>query len=88
MNEDRNSLMEATGLGLLPGLVLALALVCVAMAALLTGSMWAVAGVLLLIGLVAAVVVYIVLAISAEGDEGRRMRRLVPGLGEPDSTER
>jgi hypothetical protein len=88
MNEDRNSLMEATGLGLLPGLVLALALICVAMAALLTGSMWAVAGVLVLIGLAAALIVYVVLAISAEGDQGRRMRRFVPGLGEPDSTER
>jgi hypothetical protein len=38
--EDNNqSLMEETGLGLLPGIVLALALVVFAMAALLTGSM-------------------------------------------------
>jgi hypothetical protein len=80
--EDDNdrSLMDATGLGLLPGLALATALLCVAMAALLTGSMWAVAGVLLLIVLCAAVVVYVVLAISAEGDEGQRLRERVPGL--------
>ena len=80
--EDSNdrSLMDATGLGLLPGLALATALLCVAMAALLTGSMWAVAGVLFLIVLCAAVVVYVVVAVTAEGDEGHRLRRRVPGL--------
>jgi hypothetical protein len=77
---DNRSLMNATGLGLLPGLALATALICAAMAALLTGSMWAVAGVLVLIVACAAAVVYVVLAISAEGEEGHRMRGRVPGL--------
>jgi hypothetical protein len=77
---DSRSLMNATGLGLLPGLALATALICAAMAALLTGSMWAVAGVLVLIVLCAAVVVYVVVAVTGEGDEGQRLRRRVPGL--------
>jgi hypothetical protein len=83
-NEQR-SLMDATGLGLLPGLALATVLICVAMAALLTGSMWAVGGVLVLIVVCVAAVVYVVLAISAEGEQGQRMRRTVPGLDQgPD----
>jgi amino acid transporter len=81
---DQRSLMDATGLGLLPGLALATILICAAMAALLTGSMWAVGGVLLLIVLCVAAVVYVVLAISAEGEQGERMRRTVPGLQSPD----
>jgi len=81
---DQRSLMDATGLGLLPGLALATILICAAMAALLTGSMWAVGGVLLLIVLCVAAVVYVVLAISAEGEQGARMRRTVPGLQSPD----
>ena len=88
MSTEQNrqrSLMDATGLGLLPGLALATVLICFAMAALLTGSMWAVGGVLLLIVLCAVAVVYVVLAISAEGEQGQRMRRSVPGLGQgPD----
>ena len=79
-DNSRRSLMDATGLGLLPGLALATALLCAAMAALLTGSMWAVAGVLLLVILCAAAVVYVVVAVTAEGDEGHRLRRRVPGL--------
>jgi hypothetical protein len=78
-NKDR-SLMDATGLGLLPGLGLATALICVAMAALLTGSMWAVAGVLVLTVLCAAAVVYVVMAVTGEGDEGHKLRKRVPGL--------
>jgi hypothetical protein len=83
MNSEQNndrSLMDATGLGLLPGLALATALICVAMAALLTGSMWAVAGVLVLIVVCAAVVVYVVMAVTGEGDEGQVLRSRVPGL--------
>jgi hypothetical protein len=49
MDEQRHSLMESSGLGLLPGVVLALALILTVMAALLTESMWAVAGVLFVI---------------------------------------
>jgi hypothetical protein len=83
MNSEQNndrSLMDATGLGLLPGLALATALICVAMAALLTGSMWAVAGVLVLIVVCTAVVVYVVMAVTGEGDEGQVLRSRVPGL--------
>jgi hypothetical protein len=76
--------MESSGLGLLPGVVLALALILTVMAALLTESMWAVAGVLFVILLCVAALVFVVLAVSAEGDEGRRMRRWVPGLGDED----
>lgn len=80
------SLMNDTGLGLLPGLALATGLLVVAMAALLTGSKWAVVGVLVIIGICVAAVVLVVLAVTAEGEEGRRLRRMVPGLSEQDST--
>ena len=85
---DNRSLMNATGLGLLPGLVLATALICVAMAALLTGSMWAVAAVLVLIVLCTAVVVYVVVAMTGEGDEGQRLRKRVPGLDDSAGSSR
>jgi hypothetical protein len=81
-NQTDKSLMEVTGMGLLPGLVAALALIVFAMAALLTGSMWAVAIVLALIGIVTAVIVYVVVALTSEDDDGRRMRSRVPGLGD------
>jgi VIT1/CCC1 family predicted Fe2+/Mn2+ transporter len=84
--KDGRSLMDATGLGLLPGLALATGLLVVVMAALLTGSMWAVAGVLVIIGICLAAVVFVVLAVTAEGEEGRRIRRMVPGLSEQEST--
>lgn len=80
--EHRESLMEASGLGLLPGLVLALALIVFAMAALLTGSIWAVAGVLAVIGLIVALIVFMVIALTAEGEEGAKLRAKVPGLGD------
>jgi hypothetical protein len=76
------SLMEATGLGLLPGLVGAMTLIVVAMAALLTGSMWAVALLLVAIGLTIGAIVYIVVALTSEGEEGVRLRARIPGLGE------
>jgi hypothetical protein len=88
MSSDENksrSLMESTGLGLLPGLVLATGLIVTVMASLLTGSLWAVAGVLLVIIVSAMAVVYVVVAVSTDGEDGRRMRAKVPGLGEPDS---
>jgi hypothetical protein len=80
--KHNESLMEGTGLGLLPGLVVALGLIVFAMAILLTGSMWAVVGVLALIGVTASVIVFIVLALIEEGEAGRRLRAKVPGLGE------
>ena len=80
---DRDeSLMESTGLGLLPGLVLALGLVIFSMAALLTGSMWAVVGVLAMIGLVIGAVVYVVVALASDGEDAARMRRRIPGLSD------
>ena len=48
--KDTESLMDSTGLGLLPGIAVALGLMVLAMALVLTGSMWAVAFVLVLIG--------------------------------------
>ena len=48
--KDTESLMDSTGLGLLPGIAIALGLMILAMALVLTGSMWAVAFVLVLIG--------------------------------------
>jgi O-antigen/teichoic acid export membrane protein len=80
--EEKNteSLMESTGLGLLPGVAVALGLMILAMALVLTGSMWAVAFVLLLIGACLGAILYVVVAVSSEGERGRRLRRRVPGL--------
>jgi hypothetical protein len=80
--DGNESLMDATGLGLLPGLTLAMGLIVVAMAALLTGSIWAVVGVLVLIGVATAAIVFVVVAVTGEGEEGRRLRAKVPGLDE------
>jgi hypothetical protein len=80
--KNDESLMEATGMGLLPGLVGGLAAIVLAMAALLTGSMWALVGVLALIGVVTTAIVFVVVAVMAEGEEGRRLRAMVPGLSE------
>ena len=78
--------MERTGLGLLPGLALALGLVVGAMALLLIGSMWAVFGVLALVGAVTVAILAVVFALLDEdGALGRRLRRVIPGLGD-DST--
>ena len=63
------SLMEETGLGLLPGIT-PLALVVFAMAVLLTGSMWAVAAVLVLIGVVTASILTVVVALIDESERG------------------
>ena len=92
MDDDMRteSMMEATGLGLLPGLVLALGLVVLSMGLLLSGSMWAVVGVLLLIGVVTATVLAVVFALIDEGELGSRLRRDIPGLASPsrDASER
>ena len=75
------SLMEESGLGLLPGIVIALGLVVAAMALLLLDSMLAVFGVLVLAVLVTLVILAVVVALLEEdGDMGRRLRRLIPGL--------
>jgi hypothetical protein len=83
------SLMDRTGLGLLPGLVLALALIVFAMAFLLMGSMWAVFGVLALIVIVTMAVVAVVVALLDEdGELGARLRHVIPGIasGTSDSS--
>lgn len=78
------SLMDETGLGLLPGLAAALGLVVGAMALLLIGSMWAVFGVLALALVVTVAVLAVVMALLDEdGELGRRLRRVVPGLDKP-----
>ncbi|HEX5895109.1 MAG TPA: hypothetical protein VFY47_02190 [Thermoleophilaceae bacterium] len=75
------SLMDRTGLGLLPGLVLALGLVVFAMAFLLMGSMWAVFGVLALIVIVAmAVVAAVVALVDEDGELGTSLRQVIPGM--------
>jgi hypothetical protein len=82
--DTRNeSLMDETGLGLLPGVVGALGLVVAAMSLLLLGSMWAVFGVLSLIVIVTAAILAVVVAlIDEEGELGRSLRRVIPGLDE------
>ena len=83
------SLMDRTGLGLLPGLALALGLIVFAMAFLLTGSMWAVFGVLALIVIVTMAVVAVVIALLEEdGELGARLRHVIPGMasGTSDSS--
>lgn len=83
MREEPNneSLMEETGLGLLPGVVVALGIVVFSMALLLTRSMWAVLGVLVLVGLVTASILAVVIALIDEGKLGEQLRRSIPGLG-------
>ena len=80
MDTKDQSLMEQTGLGLLPGVVSALGVVVFAMALLLTGSMWAVVGVLVLVAVVTASVLTVVFALLAEDESGERLRRRIPGL--------
>ena len=83
MNDELHndtSIMEETGLGLLPGVVIALGLVVFSMALLLTGSMWAVAAVLALIGVVTATILTVVFAVMDDDEAGRRIRERIPGL--------
>jgi Mg/Co/Ni transporter MgtE len=83
-NEPNNeSLMEESGLGLLPGVVLALAIVVFSMALLLPGSIWAVVAVLVLVALVTASILAVVIALIDEGELGERLRRYIPGLPGP-----
>ena len=78
---NNESLMEETGLGLLPGIVVALGLVVGAMGLLLLESMLAVFGVLVLAVLATLVILAVVVALlDEEGELGRRLRRAIPGL--------
>ena len=78
--QTQESTMEETGLGLLPGVVLALFIVVLAMAFLLTGSVWALVGVLMLVGAVTASILAVVIALVDEGELGERLRSRIPGL--------
>jgi hypothetical protein len=82
MRDERNqeSVMEETGLGLLPGIVGALFIVVLAMILLFTGSMWAVAAVLALIGVVTTAILTVVIALIDEGELGEWLRRRIPGI--------
>ena len=85
MTDERNaeSLMDETGLGLLPGLAGALGVVLLVMTLLLIGSMWAVFGVFALILIVTVSILAVVIALLDEdGQIGRRLRRAIPGLDE------
>lgn len=77
---NQESAMEETGLGLLPGVAGALLIVVLAMAVLLTGSIWAVVAVLALIAVVTASILTVVVALVDEGELGERLRRRIPGL--------
>jgi hypothetical protein len=78
---NNESLIDRTGLGLLPGLVLALGLIVFAMASLPMGSMWAVFGVLALIVIVTMAVVAVMIALLDEdGELGTLLRHVIPGL--------
>jgi hypothetical protein len=77
---ESESLMEATGLGLLPGLVAALGLIVLSMALLLTGSMWAVVALMCLIGIVTASILAVVFALIDEGELGTWLRHHIPGV--------
>jgi hypothetical protein len=84
---DNESLMDESGLGLLPGIVITLGVVIAAMALLLLGSMIAVFGVLALAVLVTLAILAVVVALlDEEGGLGRRLRRAIPGLSDPPTT--
>ena len=78
LNDDTST--EETGLGLLPEVVIALGIVAFSVALILTGSVWAVAAVLALIGVVAATVLTVVFAVMDDNEANRRMRERIPGL--------
>jgi hypothetical protein len=80
MNQNDESLMDSTGLGLLPGVALALALGMLATAALLIDTYWALACVLAVIFVAAGAITYVVIALVGEDEDGGRMRDRVPGL--------
>src|SRR4051794_39425458 len=75
MNEHqpkRESLMEASGTGLLPGLGLALGIALVAIGVLLVGEWWTVFVALGAVVIVAAVVTFVILAVIDSDDRTLR----------------
>ena len=88
MDSDNRSLMDRTGLGLLPGIILAFFVTMFAMAALLLETAWAVVLLLVLIGIVVAALVIVVLALAGEDEDDGRLRSKIPGLATwPDDRE-
>lgn len=83
MQLERNdeSLMDSSGMGLLPGVALCLAIGVIATGALLIESYWAVALVLGVVLVAAAAITYVVWALAEEDEDGGRRRNGVPGLG-------
>lgn len=79
--EPRESLMEASGMGLFPGIMVALAIVMTGMALLLLGHWWALAAALLVLIGAAATSTIVVLALMGEGEADATLRRRIPGLG-------
>jgi hypothetical protein len=79
--EQPKSLMEASGMGLFPGIMVALAIVMAGMALLLLGRWWALAAALLVLIGAAAAITLVVIAVMGEGEADERLRRRIPGLG-------
>lgn len=69
MIKDQKRLMERSGLGLLPGLALALAIVLVAMAALVLETWWITVCVVAVLILATGAVVWVVLKIADDGPD-------------------
>jgi hypothetical protein len=81
MDHKHDSLMDSTGLGLLPGVALALMLAMLATAALLLDTYWALALVLAVVVGAGVAITWVVLALAGEDDDEGRMRDAIPGLG-------
>lgn len=79
MEHEHDSLMERSGLGLLPGIALAFVVALSALAAVLIDQWWVVPVVSVAIVVITLVVVAVVFAVM-EDDEEARLRRHVPGL--------
>jgi hypothetical protein len=74
--QHQRSLMDRTGLGLLPGIGLALAVVLVAMAALVVAKWWVTIAVLaVLLGATGAVALVVVKLIDVDGGADEHARR-------------
>ena len=78
---EPESLMDATGLGLLPGLTLALLLAVTAMGALVFSEWWLLAVPLVMLVASAGAVVTVVWSLAGDDDGSLRLRRRIPGLG-------
>lgn len=74
--------MDRSGLGLLPGLAVALLLALALLALVLLDSWWVIPVVAVGLALVTGAVVFVLLAVLEGGDDedGARLRRHVPGL--------